>query len=162
MVFTNLSIAVKKPLHHHFSRFFVIITEGAGRRTRSSDKPRFVFIIIPLLTRAVNYPAFKEKETLPYEQARIDAPLTISYRPMTVTEDPAGQIEVAFDTSEPDTISIMMTFESAENKVFVCDTPLDFPSTGARVTRIEMTVTPLEIRYLLDFEITDLAIFTQQ
>ena len=30
MVFTNLSIAVKKPLHHHFSRFFFIITVESG------------------------------------------------------------------------------------------------------------------------------------
>ena len=98
----------------------------------------------------------------PDERASIDAPLTISYRPITVTEDAEGQIKAAFDTSEPDTLSVVMTFDSTENKVFVCDTPLDFPSTGARVTRIEMTVTPLEIRYLLDFEITDLAKFTQQ
>jgi len=67
MVFTEPSIAVKKPLHHHFSRFFFIITVESGYQIPIFRQTAIYFIIVPLLTRVVNYPTFKGKEALPDE-----------------------------------------------------------------------------------------------
>ena len=39
---------------------------------------------------------------------------------------------------------------------------MDFPSVGVRVQNVVMTVTPLEIRYILDYEITDLEVYQAQ
>ena len=91
----------------------------------------------------------------PFEQSRIEAPITLTCRPMTVTVPQAEQGEMRIDMGEPSALSIAMTFISVDTKVFACDTPLEFPSAGVRVINVEMTVTPLEIRYFMDFEVTD-------
>jgi hypothetical protein len=98
----------------------------------------------------------------PDEQPQIEAPLTITYRPMNVTAPQSEQEEMRIDMTKPTTISAAMTFRSVGSKVFVCDTPIEFQSAGVRVTWVEMTVTPLEIRYFLDFEVTDIEAFQAQ
>ena len=55
-----------------------------------------------------------------------------------------------------------MTFHSVETRSFVSDSPMDFPDVGVRVTQVVMTVTPLEIRCTIDYEITDLTAFSAQ
>ena len=47
-------------------------------------------------------------------------------------------------------------------KKFVSENSLDFPSVGVQVSNVTLTVTPLEIRYTLEYEITDLALYNQQ
>jgi len=65
-----------------------------------------------------------------------------------------------FDARE--TILIPMALHASSVKTFVSETSLDFPSVGIRVNNVTLTVTPLEIRYSLEYEITDLALYHQQ
>ena len=55
-----------------------------------------------------------------------------------------------------------MSFHAVETKTFVCDTPLDFPSAGVQVIGVSLTVTPVEIRVLIDYTVTDEALFAAQ
>lgn len=68
----------------------------------------------------------------------------------------------AYDFFALESLFIPMTFHAPSVKKFVSEDSLDFPSVGVKVTNVTLTVTPLEIRYTLEYEITDLALYNQQ
>ena len=70
--------------------------------------------------------------------------------------------EALFDFESEESARVDMTFNRVSVKTLICDTPMSFPEVGVRVTHVEMMVTPLEIRYNLDFEVTDLTAFNAQ
>lgn len=91
-----------------------------------------------------------------------DTNISLSYIPMTIAEEQQKPGQVNIDLEKKETASIHKTFRSIAKKCFVCDTPMDFSSVGVRVQCVTLTVTPLEIRYALDYEITDLNLFQAQ
>lgn len=60
-----------------------------------------------------------------------------------------------YDAALRETVSVPMTFHASETKTYVCQEPLPFPAVGVQVVQVELTATPLEIRYVIDYEITD-------
>ncbi len=96
------------------------------------------------------------------EAPELDTKISLSYIPLTVTEDQLASGQVKIDPDRKETASIRKTFRSVETKTFVCDSPMDFADVGVRVRRVTMTVTPLEIRCALDYEITDLSLYEAQ
>lgn len=92
------------------------------------------------------------------EQAERDVSLTLSYLPVLLQAEGAA----AYDNAARETAVIPMVFRSVAVKTFVCAEPMDFPSAGVRVNQVVMTVTPLEIRCAIDYEIVDLAVYAQQ
>ncbi len=91
-----------------------------------------------------------------------DTNISLSYIPMTIAEEQQKPGQVNIDLGNKETASIHKTFRSIAKKIFVCDTPMNFSSVGVRVQCVTLTVTPLEIRYALDYEITDLNLFQAQ
>lgn len=82
-----------------------------------------------------------------------DVTLRLSFLPAgTPTED-----NFDFDFDRQETADVTMAFHAAETKTFTCKTPMDFPSAGVQVTNVTLTVTPVEIRTLIDYTITDAA-----
>ena len=96
------------------------------------------------------------------ESEEIESILTLRYIPMTVSEELLDAEEVDYDFDHQEVTEIPMTFRSAQTRRLVCDTQMDFPSVGVRVTNVVMIVTPLEIRNIIDYEITDLDAFNAQ
>ena len=101
------------------------------------------------------------------EQTNREVSLCLSYLPLMN----AGSMSEAewnsyngsvYDFSARETILIPMTFHSTNVKTFVCEDTLAFPSVGVKVSNITLTETPREIRYTLDYEITDPALYSQQ
>lgn len=101
-----------------------------------------------------SYTAYLECQFIE-EQTEIEVPLVLRCIPMTVTEELLSSEEIFFDTADMETTSISKAFRSVETKTFTCESPLEFPSVGVRIVNVVMTASPLEIRYHLDYEITD-------
>lgn len=96
------------------------------------------------------------------ELDQVNTPVTLHCIPGTVTEDTLLSGDALFDFEREKDALIDMTFNRVGIKTLICETPMDFPEAGVRVTRVEMMVTPLEIRYNLDYEVTDLTVFNMQ
>ena len=96
------------------------------------------------------------------ESDQMSTTVTIRCIPGTVTEGTLLSDEALFDFELEENAQIGMTFSRVGIKTLVCDTPMDFPEVGVRVIHVEMMVTPLEIRYNVDFEVTDLMAFNAQ
>ena len=96
------------------------------------------------------------------ETQEANVPLVLSYFPMTITEEQLASEQVDIDFDHKETATITKSFHSVPTKIYICDTPMDFPSVGVRVQNVVMTVTPLEIRCILDYEITDLEVYQEQ
>ena len=95
----------------------------------------------------------------PDEQAERDAELELGYVPgrdlESLTEEELEE-EGLFDTENMERTPVTLKVRAVETESYVCEEPLDFPSAGVQVTRVAMTVSPLEIRYRLYFTVTDL------
>ena len=91
-----------------------------------------------------------------------NVPLVLRYYPMTITEEQLASEQVIIDFDNKETATITKTFHSIPTKTYVCDNPMEFPSVGVRVQYVTITVTPLEIRIALDYEITDLSKYQAQ
>ena len=96
------------------------------------------------------------------EMQEANVPLVLRYYPMTITEEQLASEQVIIDFDNKETATITKTFHSIPTKTYVCDNPMEFPSVGVRVQYVTMTVTPLEIRIALDYEITDLSKYQAQ
>ena len=96
------------------------------------------------------------------EAPELDANISLNYIPLTITEEQLASGDVSVDLDGRESADISKTFRSVETKTFVCVSPMDFAGVGVRVRRVTMTVTPLEIRCALDYEITDLRLYEAQ
>ena len=95
---------------------------------------------------------FEEK----MERRTLDVRLV--YMPVTISSDSKG----TYGSSAREVLTIPMTFNAEEVKTYTCHETMDFPDVGVKVINVTMDVTPLEIRYTLDYEITDLDAFVAQ
>ena len=95
----------------------------------------------------------------PDELPERDAKLELGYVPgkdlESLTEEELEE-ESLFDTENMVRTPVTLKVRAVETESYVCEEPLDFPSAGVKVTRVAMTVSPLEIRYRLYFTVTDL------
>lgn len=95
----------------------------------------------------------------PDELPEREAKLELGYVPgkdlESLTEEELEE-ESLFDTENMVRTPVTLKVRAVETESYVCEEPLDFPSTGVQVTRVAMTVSPLEIRYRLYFTVTDL------
>ena len=95
----------------------------------------------------------------PDELPERDAKLELGYVPgkdlESLTEEELEE-ESFFDTENMVRTPVTLKVRAVETESYVCEEPLDFPSAGVKVTRVAMTVSPLEIRYRLYFTVTDL------
>lgn len=98
------------------------------------------------------------------EQNDREVSLQLSYIPQIYISEAEYQTYngSVYDFSALESICIPMTFHASSVKKFVSEDSLDFPSVGVKVDNVTLTVTPLEIRYTLEYEITDLALYNQQ
>lgn len=96
------------------------------------------------------------------ESDQMNTTVTLRCIPGTVTEETLMSDEALFDFESEESARVDMTFNRVSVKTLICDTPMSFPEVGVRVTHVEMMVTPLEIRYNLDFEVTNLTAFNAQ
>lgn len=67
-----------------------------------------------------------------------------------------------YDFSGRENVSVKISFHASETKVYTCHDEMKFPEAGVKVCGVEMTVTPLEIRYTLEYEVVDLEAFSAQ
>ena len=95
----------------------------------------------------------------PDELPEREAKLELGYVPgkdlESLTEEELEE-ESLFDTENMVRTPVTLKVRAVETESYVCEEPLDFPSAGVQVTRVAMTVSPLEIRYRLYFTVTDL------
>ena len=78
---------------------------------------------------------------------------TVEEAPAQTDEEGRGGFSVDYAAKE--SAVLPMTFRSVPVKRFISDEPLDFPGAGVQVKRVSLTVTPLEIRYAIDYAISD-------
>lgn len=78
--------------------------------------------------------------------------------PVLLSEDGAAEYDAALRES----VSVPITFHALETKTYVCKEVLPFPAVGVQVVGVELTATPLEIRYAIDYEVTDLNAYLAQ
>ena len=97
----------------------------------------------------------------PDELAERDIVAIVSYLPLgdvadkSMEELDSGEIEI-YNFAAQERIEIPIHLQSVETRRYECHESMDFPNVGVQVTDIVMTATPLEIRYTLDYVITDL------
>ena len=97
----------------------------------------------------------------PDESAEREIAAIVSYLPLgdvadkSIEELDSGEIEI-YNFAAQERIEIPIHLQSVETRRYECHESMDFPSVGVQVTDIVMTATPLEIRYTLDYVITDL------
>lgn len=92
------------------------------------------------------------------ELPKRDLQVKLVCMPVLLSADGTAKYDAAFR----ETVSVPMTFHALETKTYVCEEPLFFPAAGVRVVHVELTATPLEIRYAIDYEITDLNAYLAQ
>lgn len=92
------------------------------------------------------------------EIPRRDVELHLKYTPLLIMEGELG----TYDSSAREVTAIPMTFQAVHVKTYACLDSIDFPDVGVKMTQVTMIVTPLEIRYTLDYEITDLDAYHAQ
>ena len=97
----------------------------------------------------------------PDESAERDIVAIVSFLPLgdvadkSIEELDSGEMAI-YDFAAQERIEIPLHLQSVETRRYECHEPMDFPSVGVQVTDVVMTATPLEIRYTLDYAITDL------
>lgn len=85
-------------------------------------------------------------------QEEKDVLLYMHYTPNT----PSGDEEYLFyDLSNDETVTIPLTLHFTGNTKYVCDEDLDFPEAGVKVTKVVITVNPLDIYCQLNYKVTD-------
>ena len=89
------------------------------------------------------------------EHPDLEVPLQLTCLPMTISAEQVEDGDVSFDASEMERTDFSLTVHSVPVTMLVSTEPLDFPDEGVRVTCVTLTVTPLEIRFTLDYEVTD-------
>lgn len=94
----------------------------------------------------------------PEEKTDRETELTLVYLPLRI----AGDAAAAADGNNRERAFLPLTLHATDTQTYTSHEPLPFPSAGVKVTCVTMTVTPLEIRYTLDYEITDAAAFSAQ
>lgn len=94
----------------------------------------------------------------PEEKANRETELSFVFLPIRI----AGDATAAADGSRRESAFLPLTLHTADTQTYAFHGSLPFPSVGVKVIGVTMTVTPLEIRYTLDYEITDAAAFSAQ
>ncbi len=94
----------------------------------------------------------------PEEKAERETELTLTYLPIRLSADTAA----AADGNNRERAFLPLALHATDTQTYISRKTLPFPSAGVKVTCVTMTVTPLEIRYTLDYEITDAAAFSAQ
>ena len=89
------------------------------------------------------------------EQPVRNAELSLVYMPVIAQADGSSR----GDASARAITSIPMTFEAVPVKTYVCRDAMSFPGAGVQVTKVTLTVTPLEIRYVIEYAITDMTVY---
>lgn len=84
--------------------------------------------------------------------------LRLVYMPVEISADALG----VYDSSAREITSISMVFHSTNVEMYTCNESMYFPQVGVKITNVTLIVSPLEIRYALDFEITDSEAFSAQ
>ena len=93
------------------------------------------------------------------ELAERDIVVIVSYLPLDILADQSIEeldSREIYDFAAQEIIELPIHLQSVETHRYECHEPMDFPSVGVQVTDVVMTATPLEIRYILDYVITDL------
>lgn len=88
--------------------------------------------------------------------------IKLVYLPFLLSENENGEIAALADVAGRETAAVSMAFLAVPVKRYHATQPLPFPGAGVKITNIVFIVTPLEIRYALDFEITDMAAYHKQ
>ncbi len=97
----------------------------------------------------------------PDELAERDIVAVVNYLPFndgadkSMEELDSGEIEI-YDFAAQEKIEIPIHLQSVDTRRYECHESMSFPDVGVQVTDVVMMVTPLEIRYTLDYVITDL------
>ena len=84
--------------------------------------------------------------------------LRLVYMPVLISADASCK----YDSSTREITSVPMVFHAVNVKTYTCNKELNFPSVGVSIKNVTITVTPLEIRYTLEYEITDLKAYNAQ
>lgn len=74
----------------------------------------------------------------------------------------SGDGTAKYNAALRENVSVPMTVHASETKTYVCKELLSFPAVGVRIVCVELTATPLDIRYAIDYEITDLKAYLAQ
>lgn len=96
----------------------------------------------------------------PDEQLEREISLRLSYLPLmdvaglSLDELDSGEVTI-YDVDAMENTEIPLPLKSAELHKFVYNEPLEFPSVGVQITKVVLSVTPFEIRYDLQFTVTD-------
>lgn len=96
----------------------------------------------------------------PDEQLEREISLRLSYLPLmdvaglSLDELDSGEVTI-YDVDAMENTEIPLRLKSAELHKFVYNEPLEFPSVGVQITKVVLSVTPFEIRYDLQFTVTD-------
>ena len=88
-----------------------------------------------------------------------EAMLTLYYytaEPMAEDDD-----SIIFHELEPETVKIPLTLYFSGNEKLICDEGTDFPEAGIRITKLVMTITPVDINCQMDYIITDEELFSK-
>lgn len=100
------------------------------------------------------------------EKQEREATLSLSYLPLKDTAAKAFLTDPEstdlYDVPRAETADLILSVRAVKNNALVCDQPLDFPSVGVRVNKVALTATPLEIRYTIDYTVTDAKLFAAQ
>ena len=90
--------------------------------------------------------------------AEREVELRLVYMPVVISADALG----VYDSSAREITFVSMVFHSTNVEMYTYNESMHFPQVGVKITNVTLIVTPLEIRYALDFEITDLEAFSAQ
>ncbi len=89
-----------------------------------------------------------------------EVPMELGYAPCPNLKDIAGDALMdegpGIVEEEMEQVTFNLQVHAVESENYVCEEPMDFPSAGVQVTRVEMRATPLEVSYRLYYTVTDL------
>ena len=85
--------------------------------------------------------------------------LYMEYTPNTAEED-AEYFDFNLDNTERTKIPLRVKFTG--NEKWVCEDEMEFPSVGVKVTRVQMIVTPLDVRCEVQAVVTDEELYNAQ
>lgn len=91
-------------------------------------------------------------------QAYRETEVKLSYIPIRLEENTWG----LYDFSGRETAAVIVSLHASETETYACIEGMAFPAAGVKVNCVEMTITPLEIRYTIDYEVMDVEGFSAQ
>lgn len=92
------------------------------------------------------------------EQTERETEVKLICIPIQIGEDDMG----TYDFSGRETAAVLIPFHAVETRSYTCVEEMAFPEAGVKVIGVALTVTPLEIRYTVEYEVVDLEVFSAQ